>query len=91
MLKKVLIEEKKFHPKAIFSLLNNTKILNTEEDYLFSIEEKEEWNKFSVTVQFQWEKLFSNSVNFGKIEPSDARKNLRYKVIEKIIIHFCGK
>jgi hypothetical protein len=53
ILRKVLLEEKKFNPKAIFSLLNNTKILNTEEEYLFSIEEKTDGNKFTIQVQFQ--------------------------------------
>jgi hypothetical protein len=42
-------------------------------------------------VQFQWKLLFSTSINFWKIDPSDARKNLRNKVIDKIIVHFCGK
>ena len=91
ILRKVLLEEKKFNPKAIFSLLNNTKILNTEEEYLFSIEEKTDGNKFTIQVQFQWKLLFSTSINFWKIDPSDARKNLRNKVIDKIIVHFCGK
>lgn len=91
ILRKVLLEEKKFNPKAIFSLLNNTKILNTEEKYLFSIEEITDWNKFTIHVKFQSKLLFTSSINFWKIEPSEARKNLRNKIIDRIILHFCWK
>lgn len=91
VLKKVLLDEKKFTPKAFFSLLNNTKILNTDENYLFSIQETHVENQFTLSVTFNGKQLFSNSMNTGKNNETEVLKILRNKVLKRIIVHFCGK
>ena len=54
-LKKVLLDDKKFSAKSVLALLNETKILRTDSENLFKIEEKQEGNMFSIRVLFDGE------------------------------------
>lgn len=90
-LKKALLDDRKFRAKAALSLLNVTKILATDELYLFEIVEKEEGSEFSITVKFKGEKLFRNAINYGKIDQKDAVGIVRNKILKRIVEHFCGK
>lgn len=90
-LKKALLEEKKFSPKSVFNILNVTKILNTDDSYLFNINEKEVWNRYIITVNFRWKKILENSINYWKFDPETAISMLKKKVLKNIITHFCRK
>lgn len=52
-LKKALLDDRKFRPKAVLSLLNTTKILSADDAYLFQITEHEKANEFSIAVAFK--------------------------------------
>ncbi len=88
-IKKAILEDKKFRIKALFSILNNTKILNTDLNYIFSILEKKEGNTLTIETYFRWEILFSKSINIWYFEEEDAWGRVRTKTIESIINHFC--
>ncbi len=87
-LKKALLDDKKFSAKSVLALLNTTKILSTDEDFLFKITEETKWNQFSITVNYLWNKLFKTSINFWKYEEKDAIWIVRNKTLKKILIHF---
>lgn len=88
-LKKALLDDRKFQAKAVLALLGVTKITSADEIYLFDIVEREVGNEFSITVNFRGEKLFKNSINFGKIDAKDAVGKVRNKILERIVKHFC--
>ncbi len=91
-LKKALLDDKKFQPKAVIWLLNVTKVLTSDTWYLFEIIETEDWEKFSIDVNFKWEKLLRRkSINYWKYSREDAIWILRKKTIEWILTHFCWK
>lgn len=87
----MLLDDRKFSAKSALSILGFTKISNRDEKYLFQIVEKEEGNEFSVIVKFKGEKLFKSSINYGKYDPRDAVGMIRNKILERIVVHFCGK
>lgn len=90
-LKRVLLNNENFSPKSVLSLLNVTKILNTDEDFLFEISEQEIWNQFSIIVKFKWKELFRKSINYWKISRETAVWKIRSEILNKIVVHFCGK
>lgn len=91
-LKKALLDDKKFRAKAVFSLLNLTKILPTDQDFLFEIIEEEVWNQFSISVKFKQKELFHPiNINYWRYEKNDAIWITRNKALRKIVEHFCGK
>nr|MDD3720673.1 RNB domain-containing ribonuclease [Candidatus Gracilibacteria bacterium] len=90
-LKKALLDDKKFTPKSVLALLNVTKILSSDDNYLFEITEEEKGNQFCITVTFRGKKLFTTYINYGKYAPNDAIGIVRSKTLKKIITHFCGK
>lgn len=90
-LKKALLDDKKFTAKAVLALLNVTKIGLHDESYLFEIIEGEVDTAFSITVKFRGEKLFKNSINYGKFDAKDAVGITRNKILGRIVEHFCGK
>jgi len=63
-LKKALLDDKKFRARSVLSLLNVTKILASDKDFLFQIIEKEMETKFSITVEFRGKILFENFIDF---------------------------
>lgn len=85
------MDDRKFKAKAVLALLNSTKVSSTDREYLFQIVEKEEGNEFSIVVKFRGEKLFKNSINYGKINSKDAVGIVRNKILKRIVEHFCGK
>ncbi len=90
-LKQVLLDEKRFRAKSVLAILNTTKVSTSDKDHLFEILEEEKGNEFSITVKFRGEKVFRNSANYGKFEPSEAIGMVRNKVLKRIVTHFCGK
>ena len=90
-LKQVLLDEKRFRAKAVLAILNTTKISTSDKNHLFEIIEEENGNEFSIIVKFRGEKVFRNSANYGKFEPSEAIGMVRNKVLKRIVTHFCGK
>ena len=77
-----------------FSKEYATKTFNDEQQIIktgHSIIEEEKGNEFSITVKFRGEKVFRNSANYGKFEPSEAIGMVRNKVLKRIVTHFCGK
>lgn len=91
-LKKVLLQDKKFTSKSILSLLSVTKVLNTDDEFLFQIEEKEEWNQFSISVKYEQKQLFHPLyINYWEYEKNEAIGKLRNKAVKKIVEHFCWK
>lgn len=62
-LKKVLLDDKKFSAKSVLALLNETKILRTDSENLFKIEEIQEWNMFSICVMFDGECICYETYN----------------------------
>lgn len=90
-LKQVLLDEKRFRAKAVLSILNTTKVSTSDKNHLFEIIEEERGNEFSITVKFRGEKVFRNSANYGKFEPSETIGMVRNKVLKRIVTHFCGK
>lgn len=91
-LKKVLLDDKKFTSKSVLSILSVTKILNTDEDILFEIDEKEVWNQLSISVKYKKQDLFHPLyINYREYEKNESIGRLRKKAVRKIVEHFCGK
>lgn len=92
ILKRIILEEKRFDTKAVLSILNNTVIARWDKENIFDIQEEVIWNQIRVIVYFKWQKLFSCACNFtSKYAYNEAIWDLRKKALEKIFIHFCGK
>lgn len=89
VLKKVLLDERIFKPKAIISILNNTKIISTDESSLFDIYLEEEGNKLTMYVKYKSKDLFKTSINTWKFTYERAIWMLRIKTVKKIVNHFC--
>jgi len=87
-IKNAILERNIFSPKSIFSILNCTKIMTWDNEYLFKINEIKEWNSFKIEVYFKWDLLFKNSINFWKINKKKAIWIIRHKVLKRLIKHF---
>jgi len=88
-IKKAILIDKKFSSKSIISILNNTKILNTDKYYLFDIKEIIKDDKISIVVNFRWEKLFIEKIEINNDNKEKKLNEIRFKVIKLIINNFC--
>ena len=77
-------------PKAVLSILNETKIFSDDSwNNFFKIIEDKKWNSFELSFYFKWEFIFKISDNIWK-RRSEAYVlwKLRQKFLQKIFTHF---
>jgi len=91
-LKKALLDDRKFRPKAVLSILNVTKILSSDSGFLFHIDEITLTQGYHIEVKYLWETLVSDEINCD--EPFQERECLgilRTRVLYQIVQYFCGE
>lgn len=84
-----LLKDTSIAPKAVLNILNETKMFDDwENKNLFFIDQIEQNEKFEITFNFKWEKIFKISTPLKWDENYKNKWFLRKKAVKKIFSHF---